>query len=261
MKHVWSEFGLMHFCICTVALIALSADARAAMPDTIARVKPSIVAVGSYQKTRTPPFLFRGTGFAIGDGRLVATNAHVLPSSLNSENGETLMVLSFSESGEPQPRQANVVTVDQIHDLALVRITGPAIAALELLDVETIREGQTFAFTGFPVGNVLGFAPVTHRGMISAITPIALPSPTSRQLDAKVIRSLRAGAFNVFQLDATAYPGNSGSPLYDPETGKVVGMINMVFVKDTKEAVLSQPSGITFAVPIRYLRELVAKPE
>ncbi len=27
-------------------------------------------------------------------------------------------------------------------------------------------------------------------------------------------------------LDATAYPGNSGSPLYDPETGEVVGIIH-----------------------------------
>ena len=29
----------------------------------------------------------------------------------------------------------------------------------------------------------------------------------------------------VYQRDGTAYPGNSGSPLYSPVTGEVVGII------------------------------------
>ena len=57
-----------------------------------------------------------------------------------------------------------------------------------------------------------------------------------------------------------AYPGNSGSPVYDPETGKVLGVINMVFVKGTKESVLTQPSGITYAVPSNHLRALLQAP-
>jgi S1-C subfamily serine protease len=60
-------------------------------------------------------------------------------------------------------------------------------------------------------------------------------------------------------LDATAYPGNSGSPLYDPATGHVVGIINKVFVQSTKETVIEKPSGITYAVPINSLRELLKK--
>ena len=43
----------------------------------------------------------------------------------------------------------------------------------------------------------------------------------------------------MFQLDATAFPGQSGSPLYDGANGEVVGIINMVFVKGTKESALS----------------------
>ncbi len=38
-----------------------------------------------------------------------------------------------------------------------------------------LREGQVVAFIGFPIGGVLGLSPVTHRGIISAVTPIALP--------------------------------------------------------------------------------------
>ncbi len=64
-----------------------------------------------------------------------------------------------------------------------------------------------------------------------------------------MIGQLQKPRYAVFQLDGTAYPGSSGSPLYDPETGLVYGVINMVFVKGTKEAALSNPSGITYAIP------------
>ena len=94
--------------------------------------------------------------------------------------------------------------------------------------------------------------------MVASVTPIALPTANARQLDEKAIRSLRSGTFTVYQLDATAYPGNSGSPLYDPESGRVVGIVNMVFVKGTRASAINHPTGITFAIPARFLRELLA---
>ena len=45
-------------------------SAHAGLPETVERVKSSIVAIGTFQKTRSPPFVFRGTGFAIEDGTL-----------------------------------------------------------------------------------------------------------------------------------------------------------------------------------------------
>jgi S1-C subfamily serine protease len=93
--------------------------------------------------------------------------------------------------------------------------------------------------------------------MVSSITPIALPGGNSRQLNEKLIRRIKDGAFNIFQLDTTAYPGNSGSPVFDPETGEVIGVINMVFVKGTKESALSHPSGISYAIPGNFLVELL----
>jgi S1-C subfamily serine protease len=63
----------------------------------------------------------------------------------------------------------------------------------------------------------------------------------------------------VFQLDATAYPGNSGGPLFDPRSGAVFGVISMVLVKGTRESALSQPSGITYAIPSRYVSEMLAR--
>jgi serine protease Do len=250
---------MIGFRAAVLVLVAfLSLQARAQLPETIDKIKPSIVAVGTYQKTRSPPFAFRGTGFVIGDGTLVATNAHVLPEKLSVENREALVVLVWS-AGTLQPREARPLAVDAPHDLAVLRIDGPAVPALELSESANVREGQSFAFTGFPIGNVLGFVPVTHRAIVSAVTPIAMPTPTAKQLDANVIKRVKAGVFPVFQLDATAYPGNSGSPMYDVETGRVVAILNMVFIKTTRENILSQPSGIAFAIPIRYLRELLAK--
>ena len=92
---------------------------------------------------------------------------------------------------------------------------------MSLGESSRVRAGEEYVFTGFPLGIIFGLYPVTHRGMVSSITPIALQANAASQLDSTQIRHLRS-RFDVFQLDATAYPGNSGSPLYDTETGKVV---------------------------------------
>ena len=78
-------------------------------------------------------------------------------------------------------------------------------------------------------------------------------------LNEKVIRAVKSGRYDVYQLDATAYPGNSGSPVFDAESGVVIGIINMVFIKSTREAALSQPSGISYAIPAIHLKELMAR--
>jgi serine protease Do len=150
-------------------------------------------------------------------------------------------------------REVRSVAVDRLHDLALVKTEGASLAPLALRDPESVREGESYLFTGFPIGTVLGPYPVTHRGMIAAITPIAIPTANSARLDTRSIRQLAGFPFSVYQLDATAHPGNSGSALYDPATAEVVGIINMVFVKGTKEAALTHPSGITYAIPVRHL--------
>ncbi len=45
--------------------------------------------------------------------------------------------------------------------------------------------------------------------------------------------------------------------MLDAETGEVVGVINMVLVKSTKESALSQPTGISYAIPARFIDELI----
>src|SRR5689334_6892004 len=246
------------FALIAVALFACGS--RWALADsavaTIERVKASIVAIGTYERTRSPGFQFRATGFAVGDGTLIATNAHGLPVTLDNEHRETLAILIPARGREPQMRTARTIAADPDADLALLKIDGPALPALKLAE-DAAKEGQNVLFTGFPIGAALGIIPSTHRGMVAALTPIAIPSPAASGLDARIVRRLTSGPFMVFQLDATAYPGNSGSPLYDPETGEVLGIVNMVFVKSTREAALHDPSGITYAIPARHLRALL----
>jgi S1-C subfamily serine protease len=226
--------------------------------DTIARVKPSVVAVGTFERTRSPQFQFRGTGFAVGDGTIIVTNAHVLPEALDDANGEVVAILLPGPGNDvSQGRLAKRIAVDASSDLALLKIDGAPLPPLKLRDSSTVREGQYVLMTGFPIGAVLGPFPATHRGMISSITPIAIPQGNAAELKSAVVRRLTSGSFKVFQLDATAYPGNSGSPIYDPDTGEVLGIVNMVLVKGTKEAALTHPSGITYAVPSSHLEALL----
>jgi S1-C subfamily serine protease len=242
-----------------LAVVVFPLAVAAQPPDTIARVKASVVAVGTLQKLRSPQFQFLGTGFAVGDGSLIATNAHVVARPLAAGADPELLGVAIPSDNPQQPKIRVVQRAgeDAARDLALLRLPGAPLPALKLRDSDTVREGEQFLLTGFPIGTVLGLYAATHRAMIAAITPIAIPPPDATKLDAALIRRLQAGAFPVFQLDATSYPGNSGSPVYDPASGEVVGVLNMVFVKGTKERALTNPSGISYAIPSRYLQALI----
>jgi len=236
-------------------LFAAGSAVGSPLVDTIERVTPSVVVVGTIAPLRQPKGDFRGTGFVVRDGRHVVTNAHVLPNPAELVDKERLAV--FTGKGEEvQGRMAEVVARDRLHDLAVLRIGGESLPALRLAQTDEVRPGERYAFTGFPIGMVLGMYPVTHEALISSITPIAIPQGRAGDLDPAIIRQLEE-PWDVLQLDGTAYPGNSGSPLYDPATGEVIGVVNLVFVKGRKENVLKDPSGIAYAIPIRHARPLV----
>jgi S1-C subfamily serine protease len=241
-----------------VALAAAAATAQA--ERVIEKVKASVVAVGTYQATRVPPFRFLGTGFVVADGSTAATSAHVLPAVLEAgSDPEVLVALPPAEPTRSGVRRLTALVIDRDADLALLRMEGAPLPALTLRDSASIREGDSLLFTGFPVGNALGLFPATHRAMVAAVAPMALPSATSTQLDAKTIRNLRRPAFPIFQLDGTAHPGSSGSPLYDPTSGEVVGVVNMGVVRAVRESALAQPSGISYAVPSKHLMALLER--
>lgn len=230
------------------------------LPSIIESLRPGIVAIGTVRKhLRKVDNVFSGTGFVVGDGSQVVTNYHVYRAIRDAREPGELTVFS-GQGGKGLAHKAVLEQADADHDLVILRLRGSRLQPLRLGSERLVRVGEDVVFTGFPIGMVLGLYPATHRGMISAITPIVIPANAARSLTAEQIKRIRNKRFLVYQLDGTAYPGNSGSPVYRVDTGEVVGVINSVFVKGTKEAAISDPSGISYAIPVQHVRRLLQYP-
>lgn len=242
-----------------IAVACLSAPATATRAAdyvaAIAAIKPSIVGIATYADNRSPRLRVAGTGFAVGDGLHVVTNAHVIAPALK-QNERWVVVRPTGATGA-EVRAVLRTTPRPERDIALLQVAEPALPALRLGDSDTLADGREMAFTGFPLGLIMGLYPVTHRAFVAAVVPFSVPPLRGAQLTPESIKNRRQGNFEVFQLDATAFPGNSGSPLYDPNDRKVYGIINMVLRAGAGTNPAEKPSGITFAVPARHIAELL----
>jgi S1-C subfamily serine protease len=244
------------FCIALAASIGTSSAHEAEPVEVIARLKQSVVGIGTFDSTRAPRLRLLGSGFVVAGGKHVVTNFHVVPPLLRAESRESLVVvIGRGEAARAVP--AATLGLDEAHDLALLSVDGPALTAAVIGDSDAVREGRSLLFTGYPIGAVFGPYPVTHRAMVSSVTPVVRPGANARQLRPQNLKRLADGGFDVFQLDATAYPGNSGSPLYDPVSGEVLGVLSMVAIKSSKESALSAPTGISYAMPSRFVQALI----
>lgn len=239
-----------------LVIFPFGAGAHDKLAGVVASVKPAIVGIASYNPLRQPQAEILGTGFGVGDGRLIITNEHVIRPLLKEGTGLELIVLVGSGSS-PDIRKVRLLETDAKHDLALLQIEGAPVPPLMLkAGREPVPEGSDIAITGFPLGPMLGLYPATHRGIISAVTPNVIPQRSARELDPIMVRRER---FDVYQLDIVAYPGNSGSPVYMVETGEVVAVVNSAYIKDTKERSISSPSGISYAIPVKFVQQLLRR--
>ena len=236
-------------------LIVAALPAHADVANTLQFVKPGVVGVGTFNPTASPRANLRGTGFAVLDGHYVVSCAHIFTKPLDTEKNETHAVF-IGRDRQMTVRQAQLIATDKSRDLALLKIEGDPLPALKLGDSNQVREGWQLYFTGYPIGSVLGLNPSTHRAGLASIIPIFTPVAAASQLNTRTLKQAN-DAYEVFGLDAIAYPGNSGSPVWHPETGEVLGVVNSVYIKGAKEAALSAPSGITYAIPVKYVHTLL----
>ncbi len=236
-------------------MLISSGPALADMADTLVAIKPGVVGVGTFHPTRSPRASLQGTGFAVLDGRHVVSCAHIFDKPLDSEKKETHAVF-IGRDRQMTVRSAKLIATDKDRDLALLKIEGEPLPPLKLGDSGNAREGWQLYFTGYPIGSVLGLNPSTHRAGLAAIVPIYTPVPNMAQLNVRTVKQAKE-PYEVFALDAIAYPGNSGSPVWNPETGEVLGVVNSVYVKGAKEAALTAPSGISYAIPVQYVHHLL----
>ncbi|AFU01897.1 serine protease [Nocardia brasiliensis ATCC 700358] len=143
----------------------------------------------------------RGSGSAVvfTDDGFMLTNAHVIGSAAGGE-------VVFADGVEAK---FEVVGIDPLSDLAVLRSRSGAPGAVELGDADELVVGQLVVAVGSP----LGLAGSVTAGVVSALGR-AVP-----------VASRRAGRVieDVIQTDAALNPGNSGGALSD-SAGRVVGI-------------------------------------
>src|ERR1700736_6120184 len=179
---------------------ALDAYSRVVV-DVAERLAPSVANLKVMRQGRAGR-VPAGAGSAVAltpDGFLL-TSAHVVAGP-----GRTGRA-SFVDGRE---LSFNVVGLDRLSDLALLRADGDGLTPAVLGEAERLRVGQLVV----AIGNPNGFAGSVTAGVVSAL---------GRSLPARAGRTVRY-IDNVIQTDAALNPGNSGGALVD-SSARVVGI-------------------------------------
>ena len=158
----------------------------------------------------------RGTGSGLiltSDGRLV-TNAHVVA-------GADIVRVTLKDGRSFDGR---VVGVDQLTDVAVVKIDATNLPAVKLGNSQNLIPGEW----AIAIGNPLGLDNTVTVGIISA---------TGRSSSQVGVPDKRV---NFIQTDAAINPGNSGGPLLN-SSGEVIGI---------NTAIRAGAQGLGFAIPI-----------
>jgi S1-C subfamily serine protease len=198
--------------------------------DIYRRDAPGVVFVSSKITEGGQVGQSTGSGFVIGRGGSILTNAHVV--------GDAEQVaVKFSDS---RIATAKVAGTDPSTDLALLLVDAGDLElhALTLGSSKDVRVGDP----ALAIGNPFGLERTLTTGVISAV---------QRQ-----IPSLQEGFAigNVLQTDAAINPGNSGGPLLDA-IGRVIGVNSQIETGGAGRGNV----GIGFAVPIDTAKEVIPR--
>lgn len=161
-----------------------------------------------------------------GSGVIVHSDGYVLTAQHVVAGAKRIVVVTSGEFRAP----AALISTDQEHDLALLKIETVGLSEARLGYAGAVRLDQEVITVGFQFG--LKEVSVT-RGRIVAV------------------RS--KGVRRVFQVDAAINPGNSGGPVFNGD-GEVVGILTTKFSHPSGIV----PEGMSFAVPISYATPLLA---
>jgi Tfp pilus assembly protein PilF len=192
-------------------------------PALIAKAKPAVVSVVSYDPSKAMPST--GTGFLLAPDRMV-TCLHLL-------NGCNRAELRLFDGRYAQVTA--ILAMDRDWDLALCQLS-PAASGLPVLSAtrDLPAEGEPILVIGGP----LGLEWTSSAGMISAVRPLP-----------------KLGL--VLQHTAAISPGNSGGPVLNAR-GEVIGVQQAATTIENRLVQAGQ--GLNFAVPASHVLDLKPGP-
>jgi len=168
-----------------------------------------------------------GSGFIVSSDGLVVTNKHVV-----SDESASYTVMTNDE----KKYDAKVLAIDQVNDIAILKIEASDLPVLEMGDSANLQIGQTV----IAIGNSLGeFRNTVSKGVISGL---------KRNVNTGSGFGQSEMLNQVIQTDAAINPGNSGGPLLDIQ-GKAIG-VNVAMAQGAEN--------IGFALPIDLVKKDIA---
>lgn len=195
---------------------------------------------------------FLGTGFFCDRRGYILTCAHTVNLTdkicfAANRTDESFIPMTLKRTGY---NRVKIVQFDPINDVALLKFESYAPlhfdVSTDLLETRSNTSiGSSMAYLGYPFGqNGL------HTLQVS-----------STIIGAKIISESNT---KQFQLDAMVHEGNSGGPLFDVASGKIVGLISGRFSPVGNEGgmrfgthIIGSESSISFATSIEYGIELL----
>ncbi len=226
-------------------------------PNKIIETKRAIVAIGFNSNLQQITIV--GSGFCVTDDGKIITAAH-LYNPLSEEQRNNLKAFVMAEQKEKdferyQWLPIQLIRKDDKDDLAVFQILGyenTLLNKLTLDDSDKVEVGQYTYFVGFPYAAQLmnegyGVTLIVNQTIISNIKRDGT-DPERRR--------------NWFFLDAVSNPGNSGCPLIDIETNKVIGVMTIAFrtksqVPKYNDLDIREPMHIAGAKPINLAKNLL----
>jgi len=183
----------MKFFLSTILLALVFASTVAAqdfLPELVKRVKPSAVAIETFDARGN--VVSRGSGFFIAVDKVV-TNRHVIEKSSRVE--------IHLINGKKYPVKG-VLAIDGEGDLAILQVDVPAAVPL-LIEKTAPQEGESIVV----IGNPFGLEGSVSNGIVSAVREIP-------------------GYGKIIQITAPISPGSSGSPVVNMR-GQVIGVATL----------------------------------
>src|SRR5215813_14234124 len=164
------------------------------LPELVRQVKPSVVAITTYDASGEA--LMTGSGFFVRPGQVV-TNLHVIRSAARAE------IKTLDGKGKTYPVNG-AVAVDDDGDLVVLNVDMPAERSRSLEITSLLPdEGEKV----FVVGNPLKLEGSVSDGIVSAIREVP-------------------NLGRIIQITAPVSHGNSGSPVFNLK-GQVVGVVTV----------------------------------